>query len=350
MKQLPHMDGKILAALMAIIFSFYGAIWSYHALYMKTPDYAFSQLAAAARRGDMAALSQDADINAVFTEFFEAIPSQSPHADSRLLSLPLAWSPFREEFTAAGQQILTGYVVSDTSSTAFSNANEALRKALQALSFPIPAEGWHYQAAHWSKSAGAGKAVLTADFYNESLQAMIPVTFAMERTGTASWRITGLASPTETLAAIRQAYTDQLTKKNESVQKQIDAIVTISDVSAKLLSSSNHAWFLRIQYVPHFSIDLNEMEEIKGTYILTRRSDNAVLYTAAMRISTTPEKNTCTTQFLLNPLIPSQYALSQNTDLSDTDSTIAITSVRLKDGTSYIVSTEIGQTDIPSEK
>lgn len=345
-RHLPHGDSRIWTAIVLLMFCLYGAVWSYHALYMKTPDYAFSVIADTAQRGDMGSLTAAVDTDAMESQLFDAITKHSTQDTSGILSIQLTWSPLKETFTTASDTILTGYIVGDSDSDVMKQAQEAFKKPLKSLGFPIPPEGWQFKTAHWSHRIGNGTAELRADFYNETLQATIPVDFTMERTGTTSWRITGLAHPEDILDAIQAAYTKQLVKKNEPTQQQIDNIITIKNVTATLIGEPNDTQrFLRIQYVPDFKMNREDIDEIKGMYTLSRRSDGAKLFTADLRLSTASEKQTYVTQFRLNPLIPSHYALIQAHDVNDTNSNLTITSIRLKDSTNYAISTQLWPED-----
>ena len=79
--------------------------------------------------------------------------------------------------------------------------------------------------------------------------------------------------------------------------------------------------------------DLKELHELAGT--LRRDSDKAVLYTSPLRLSTSAEKRTHESQFLLNPLIPSQYSLIRSQNLEGMTSELHITAITLNDGTSF---------------
>lgn len=341
-RHLPHGDSRIWAAIFILIACIYGAHWSYQTLYMKTPDYSFSIIAQTASRGDITAFTEAVDVPALEDQLFEAITEHSTQDASGMLTAQLRWSPLKELFTSAGDTVLTGYIVGDADSEVITKAQDDFKKPLKSMGFPIPPEGWKYKTVHWSRSTGEGTAEILVELYNDTLQTTIPVTLTMERTQATTWRITGLTNLTDTLHAIQEAYVKQLAKKNEPIQKQIDGIVTIKSVTAKLMGEpTDTKRFLRIQYVPDFKHPRDSIEEIKGTYTLTRRSDGAKLFTTDLRLSTASEKQTYVMQFLLNPLIPSHYALMQAHDVDDTESTLTITSVRLKDGTTYAVSTQL---------
>jgi hypothetical protein len=68
-------------------------------------------------------------------------------------------------------------------------------------------------------------------------------------------------------------------------------------------------------------------------YELRRTADKAVLYSSEMRLNLSSSGKSHTSQFLLNPLIPSQYAIMNRSDLRDTDSSLRITALTFEDGT-----------------
>ena len=79
--------------------------------------------------------------------------------------------------------------------------------------------------------------------------------------------------------------------------------------------------------------DRNDIASVKAVYTLRRDSDKAVLYTSPLRLSTSAEKRTHESQFLLNPLIPSQYSLIRSQTLDGMTSELHLTAITLKDGT-----------------
>lgn len=129
---------------------------------------------------------------------------------------------------------------------------------------------------------------------------------------------------------------------NKPVRQKIDAIVTLQDVSAKLVSDQDKT-FLRLSYTPIFHQDREQIATIKAIYTLHRSSDNAVLYTSPLRLSTSAARSTYESQFLLNPLIPSQYALIRSANIDDTTSTLEITAITLKDGTELALEKDLPQ-------
>lgn len=335
-------DIKIWAAIAIVLACLEGAFWSYQNLYQETPDYSFQQLVTAAAQGDTATVQRYVDEEAITGQIFDSIVQETNDLSPTLPGLALTWTPLKAEVTTLGQQVLQTYLAGQSEDDAQAPTYQALQNRLRSLQFPIPLKGWQYAGHQWSTLTGPGTATVTAEFYNTTLQCTIPVTFTLERQTSTTWKLVGLANPSATLEAIQAAYTSQLAKKNEPIQRQIDQIVTITDVTSTLLSDAAGAQrYVRIQYTPSFQTNRQDIDEIKGTYTLRRSDDQAVLYSTDIRLSTASEKATYVTQFLLNPLIPSQFKLSQRQNLDGTTSTLAITSVRLKNGQEYTLDTQV---------
>lgn len=124
----------------------------------------------------------------------------------------------------------------------------------------------------------------------------------------------------------------ELAAYNKPVQQKIDAIMTVRDVSSKIVTGQGRT-FLRLSYTPVFRKDRNDIASVKAVYTLRRDSDKAVLYTSPLRLSTSAEKRTHESQFLLNTLIPSQYSLIRSQTLDGMTSELHLTAITLKDGT-----------------
>lgn len=339
-------DIKIWVAIAVILACLEGAFWSYHHLYEQTPDYSFQQLVNAAAQGDTATVRRYVDEEALTGQLFDSIVQETSSLSPALSELALTLTPIKADVTTLSQQVLQTYLTGQSEDEAQAPTYQALQNRLRSLHVPIPLKGWQYTGHQWSTSTGPGTAELTAEFYNTALQRTIPVTFTLERQTSTTWKLVGLAKPEALLAAIRTAYAAQLTKKNEPIQRQIDQIITITGVTATLLGGpADTQRYLRIQYTPSFHTNRQDIDEIKGTYTLRRSDDQAALYSADIRLSTASEKNTYVTQFLLNPLIPSQYKLGQRQNLDGTTSTLAITSVRLKNGQEYTLDTQVTAAD-----
>lgn len=351
MKQHRHIfpfrwDIKIWVAIAIVLGCIEGAFWSYHDIYEKTPDYALQTLLTAASQGDTTTVSQYVDEDALASQFFESIVQYTGATTPSLMTLNIAWSPLKGDVMSASRDVFHLYVTGQSDSESSTTTYQTFQNRLRSLHFSIPPEGWQYERSHFSHLTGDGTAEITVDFYNTALQATIPVTFTLERGADTLWRITGFANSAQILDAIHGAYEKQLAAKNKPIAQQIASVITIDAVSAQLLGTPpNTQRFLRLSYTPSFHVDRETIEDIKGTYTLRRADDKAVLYSADIRLSTAGEKDTYVTQFLLNPLIPSQYQLSQRDSLDGTTSTLTVTSVHLKDGTEYTLATQVHPVD-----
>lgn len=70
-------DGKVFLALVVLMGCILAGITSYQHVYMKTPDYAVSQVIRAARDGDMETFSRHVDEGALSGQFFDALVSHT---------------------------------------------------------------------------------------------------------------------------------------------------------------------------------------------------------------------------------------------------------------------------------
>lgn len=344
-------DIKIWLALAVILACIEGAFWSYQELYERTPDYSFHVLVTAMTTGDTETVSQYVDESTLTNELFDSIVQYTGTPAMTLSPLNVAWTPIKADYLSLSHQVWQTYVIGRSGDAAYDATYQAFQNRLRSLHFPIPPEGWQYERTHWSRETSDSTAELTVDLYNTTLQDTIPVTLSLERTGSKTWKVIGFAAPTAMLDAIHNAYVKGLAKKNEPIQKQLDNIVTIHAVTAMLVSNTATGQkLIRLQYTPEFHVDRETINEIKGTYTLRRNADQAVLYTANLRLSSAAEKTTYMTQFLLNPFIPSQFQLSQMANLDDTTSTLAVTSVRLQNGTEYTLDTQLYPGDAAKEE
>ena len=75
------------------------------------------------------------------------------------------------------------------------------------------------------------------------------------------------------------------------------------------------------------------IKDILCRYTLRRNADEAVLYETDLHLPAYKDNAVLTSQFLLNPLIPSHQALLAKAGLDDTTGTLKLMSVLLKDGT-----------------
>ena len=169
--------------------------------------------------------------------------------------------------------------------------------------------------------------------YNERLDTNLTCTIELTRTGRQQWRVTGLADASAFINEINDAWSQRLAAYNRPIQRQLDGLIKIRDVSASLVSGSNHQTFLRITYTPVFEGRPEEIREIRGVYELQRAGDHAVLYSGTLRLTPAASGKPHTSQFLLNPLIPSQYSLIRSQTLDGMTSELHLTAITLKDGT-----------------
>ena len=112
---------------------------------------------------------------------------QGQTAASRALLLPV-----KGEFIHACQTILAG----DSDDAQLEAARKVITDTGNKAGLLLPASGWRYESSSWSRQDGSGYAQLTASFYNDSLQASIPITFQLEKVSARQWRVVAFATRT----------------------------------------------------------------------------------------------------------------------------------------------------------
>ena len=159
------------------------------------------------------------------------------------------------------------------------------------------------------------------------------------------WHITGIAHADTFLKSLHSAYESQLTAYNQPIRDKINRLVTISRLSSQLVRSKDHKQtFLRLQYTPVIKGTPENIKDIQAAYTLQRSEDNTPLYYAEVSIYPETAETVRTSQFLLNPLIPSQYTLIGYTDLSATTASLSVTAIHFKDGTTWKPSNALPET------
>lgn len=247
--------------------------------------------------------------------------------------LQLAWAPLRDDFIRDSSRLFHLSIQKGEDDTDRAGAAENVRIRLQALGFPFPVTGWHYVSSRYAHKTDSSHAQMEVTLYNERLDTNLTCTIELTRTGRQQWRVTGLADASAFINEINDAWSQRLAAYNRPIQRQLDGLIKIRDVSASLVSGSNHQTFLRITYTPVFEGRPEEIREIRGVYELQRAGDHAVLYSGTLRLTPAASGKPHTSQFLLNPLIPSQYALMSRENLNDTRSQLRVTSITRQDGT-----------------
>lgn len=328
-KALTLWDGKVFLALVILLACIVTAAASYRHIYMKTPDYAASQVSRAVRSGDLETFSKDVDEDALSGQFFDALVSHTSDSTDPSFLLNLVRSPMRVSFVTAAATYINWTLTGNTNNDEYSKLENSLQRTLKSAGLPIPLSGWHLDSADWS----CGNTVKLY-LYNDKLKTTVPCTVTLEQSPSGKWRITGFADPAAFINDLREAMKKNLDAYNKPVQDKIDAVMTVRDVSSQIVSGQGKT-FLRLRYTPLFRQERSDIVSIKAVYTLYRDSDKAVLYTSPLRLSTSSAKSTHEAQFLLNPLIPSQYQLIRSQDLDNTTSSLRITSLTLKDGTSF---------------
>lgn len=330
--RIPKPDVSILAAICILLFCLEAAVLNYEHVYKATPDYSVLVLTRAIQSGDEETVTALVDDKAIAAGLFDSMASRGGGIDS-LPVLQLAWAPLRDDFITDSSRLFHLTMKKEDDDADRAGAAENVRLRLQALGFPFPVSGWHYVSSRYAHKTDSSHAHMTVTLYNERLDRNLTCTIELTRTGPKQWRITGLADAPAFISEINDAWDQRLAAYNRPIQRQLDGLIKIRNVSASLVKGSNHQTFLRITYTPVFEGKPEEIREIRGVYELQRSGDHAVLYSGTLRLTPAASGKPHTSQFLLNPLIPSQYALMSRENLDDTRSQLRVTSVTRQDGT-----------------
>ena len=330
--RIPKLDVSILAAICILLFCLEAAVLNYEHVYKATPDYSVRVLTRAIQSGDEETVTALVDDKAIAAGLFDGMASRGGGIDS-LPVLQLAWAPLRDDFITDSSRLFHLTMQKEKDDADRAGAAENVRLRLQALGFPFPVSGWHYISSRYAHKTDSSHAHMTVTLYNERLDRNLTCTIELTRTGPKQWRITGLADAPAFISEINDAWDQRLAAYNRPIQRQLDGLIKIRNVSASLVKGSNHQTFLRITYTPVFEGKPEEIQEIRGVYELQRSGDHAVLYSGTLRLTPAASGKPHTSQFLLNPLIPSQYALMSRENLDDMRSQLRVTSVTRQDGT-----------------
>lgn len=327
LSSMPKPDIKILAAAAAAAVCIGAACLSYETIYKATPEYSFSRIITAAQAGDGKTLSLSADEAELASQLFDSLihRQQGQTTASRALLLPV-----KGEFIHACQTLLAG----DSDEIQLEAAQKVIADVGNQTGLLLPASGWRYESASWSRQDGSGYAQLTATFYNDLLQVSIPITFQLEKVSARQWRIVAFADPDAVVQELQQTSEAALAAANRPISQRIDSLVQITGLSASVVGGSTEQdTYLRIQYTPKLSAQGKEtLREAKGLYEL-RRADSSVLFSAPIRIALYADGKAHTSQFRLNAAVPAQAELLRMATLEGLQSSISITSVQLQDGT-----------------
>lgn len=333
--RIPTPDIRILTAICIIIFTLAAFGNAYRYIYKATPDYSFRIITEAAQQGDWEGFSAMVDDQTTAGQIFDSLAKQTTSAQEPQPILQLAWLPLKTEFTDNVHTYLAGRLTGD-GSAAYSKAEKTLNDRLLNFGIPLPVNGWHYDKVSFARKIDKDTAEIDVTFHQDRLHRDLTGTFVMKRTLTNRWHITGVANLPTFLEKVKQAYDEELEAYNKPIADKINRTVKFEKLNAELLHSKNQRQtFLRIHFTPIYEKQNSPITEIKGAYELRRRDDNALLYYGEQRYTALRSGTAHTSQFLLNPLIPSQFALSQLPNLNNTTSSFTILSIHLADGTTY---------------
>ncbi len=335
-------DGKLLIAAAVICCCLGGAYDSYEEIYKATPDYSLHYIQQAAGQADADELKDRVDEEKIAASLFHGameFRAGQPHASALQ---KIAWLPLQNEITDSLKRCLDNALIPSSDTEAVQHAQSVLANQLQSLGMPLPTTGWRIASVSWSRRIDNTHAEITLYLAHPILPQAIPCTIAMERTAPKEWHITDIVHAAAMFQSLQQAYLQALEKENAPIRQHIDAVLEITNVSSSLVRSDDSTQvFLRMQYTPVFHQPRQDILEAKGVYELRRRTDHALLFTAPVRLSLSSHTATRLSQFRLNPHIPDQEDLAGRDTLEGTDSTLRLTSVTLRDGTTYTLQTTL---------
>ena len=183
-------DGKVFLALVVLMGCILAGIASYQHVYMKTPDYAVSQVIRAARDGDMETFSRHVDEGALSGQFFDALVSHTSDSTDEFFLLNIIRSPLRASFITTADLYLNWTLAGSTDNDEYQKTADNLQRTLKSAGLAVPLAGWHLDGADWSHDN-----TVKLYLYNDRLGATVPCTVTLEQTPSQTWMITGLADP-----------------------------------------------------------------------------------------------------------------------------------------------------------
>lgn len=333
---IPRPDGPIIAAFLVLLICIRLAFTAYETVYKNTPDYSFLCVTQAINANDSSQVAALIDDKELAGQVFDAVVSKGSGIESSSI-LRFAWAPMREDFIANCHYLVETRFQANADQEKKDEIQGLVTRQLKTLGCAIPIDGWHIVNTHWAFKTDDDHAELPIDVYNETLDATIPCTLTMTRSAQGRWAITGIANANDFIQAVQSAWAKKLEKYNIPVQQKINAIITIENPSARLVRTDDGRTFLRITYTPVFAGNSEDIKEIHGLYKLCKKGDGTVLYEGDLIITKIDSHTPHTSQFLLNPMLPSQDAIASRQDLDDTYSTITIWSILKEDGTALTI-------------
>jgi len=334
--RIPTPDISIWIALCIIILCLAAAAYTYTYMYKETPDYSLSHIIAAAQSGDARTFEEMTDETTISGQLFDAMIQDTDTAEQPSVLLQLAWRPLKTEFTTNTQTYLHDRITGDVDTPSFKKAEEEIDNRLRTFGFPLSMKGWHYVSSSFSRRVDDKTAEIDITFHQNLLNKNITGTVILTRYDKNCWHITGVAHADTFLKNLHSAYKSELTAYNQPVRDKINRLVTLNRLSSQLVrSKDNKQTFLRLQYTPVIKGDPENIKDIEAAYTLQSSDDNTLLYYAEISIYPNKAEATHTSQFLLNPLIPSQYTIIGYSDLSATTSSLSVTAIHFKDGTTW---------------
>lgn len=325
-------DAKILAAAAILAASLYGAYVSHEAIYKATPDYSFSLVVEAAREGDIEAISRLTDTHELSVQLADALLRHEQNTSEAVQFLLL---PAKSSLVQTIEEAISQELCPQENTENQEKIQHILANAGKKADLILPADGWQYRSSSWStQNDESGYATITAEFYNDVLQASVPLSFKMERVAAHEWHIVGLTDTDTTIQALQQAGEAAIALENKPIRQEIDQLVTVRSLSASVVSDPDKKKaYLRIQYTPVLSAKGKEtLKEASGIYEL-RRQDSSLVFSMPVRLALYADGTAHTSQFRLLPSIPDQADLIDAPSLEGLQSSLVITSATLADGT-----------------
>lgn len=335
----PKTHRKIAAIVLALIIAVLSAVSAYIGIYLPSPTHSMQLIARAMQDGNEKIFSEMVDEKSLSGQIFDALAARATHTKGPQPLVQLALEPLREDFQENSQTLLTQAVAKKTDSLEYTTAATALDGQLHSFGCPLDTSNWHYVSTGHVRDIDDHTVHIDITMHNDRIDADLTCTLVMEKIDKNRWRITGVHDFEAFLSSIDKAVTKKLTELNKPAQNKIDAAVRTGDITSRLIrdeSTGTAKTLLRVQYNLNFPSSHEAVEKIEARYELRRHPEEEPSYTAKITLSNIPEKDprlSRTVQFLMNPLVPSQYALIQQKSLDSYTSKIQITAIYFKNGT-----------------
>jgi hypothetical protein len=333
----PKTYHKIAVMLLALCCTFAAAWAAYNYIYVPSPLHSIRMIARSIQDGDEQTFSEMVDSKALAGDIFDALAAQDSHTKGPQPVIQLTLAPLRSDFQANAQMYLSKLVSKSTDEDTFTTAKTGLDAQLAAFHFPLTLAGWHYVSTSNTAITGHETCQVDVTLHNDKIDKDIPCTFILKQIDKQRWRVIGVADFKTFIEKANMAVKDKLAAYNKPAQDKIDSQIKITGLQSELIHDPDNTRraYLRLHYLPVLKTNANNVTEIKGIYRLRQAADQEPLYEATIAIAvqdTAKDAVPQVKQFLLNPLVPAQFAVIQLPSLDGYESSIQIIKIRFRDG------------------